>query len=458
MEDVLTMGSISDAVDKLKELFTQDTDSISTAPAVENALECDKETHTIALGIQDLSDELRRKIERLSADEEDELTKYENEAQEKVRELVKLIVEPSSDHTLKTTLETTPLMKSRPGKWNLIWYDVKLSGEATNQPAFRVPPLKTDRLRRVITGMGLIRGNETEISDQDVYGILDGGRHGNASAIINQFALPGGKPMKRNVRTVYIAYSEESMQERCQISRGLADQMEFLHLVTAGGLLLTKLPRKHFGGTNTGNFLGPLSLQPLREQWQLTLGEKVKLYGFSRQAVEKERDEPPEHVRQSSDIEPATYWGSTCEFYDEVLLNYHVGCVLDATACCSNFAMSCIENNVPYIGLVRTEDHLRLLTKRLASEVLLRFATSGSSLHRPGLDKLLGKRAGMKTVAVQGKAPKRRAKQQAKKKAAKSKAKVSTKGAKEDTNNSDGADEEAEEECMEEEPDSMDEK
>jgi hypothetical protein len=53
---------------------------------------------------------------------------------------------------------------------------------------------------------------------------------------------------------------------------------------------------------------------------------------------------------------------------------------------------SCIEAGVPYVGIVHNEFHMTALLERLYTEVLVRFTTSGSNLHEPGLDKLLGKR------------------------------------------------------------------
>ena len=73
-----------------------------------------------------------------------------------------------------------------------------------------------------------LRGNRQTILENDVFAFLDAGRHGNEHDIISGFLNSEGKMMQREKRTIYVHYSEQSMNARRERNRGFMDVVEYM--------------------------------------------------------------------------------------------------------------------------------------------------------------------------------------------------------------------------------------
>jgi hypothetical protein len=214
--------------------------------------------HVISLGVPDLSSETRARILAITGDDDDTLSKYEALAVRKLRTLVKIIPEPLTDSALEAGILNSPLGQLRGGTdtYVMIFWDQKVAGESHGLPAYRPPPLRAERLRRVVSAMCSARGDANTINDGDLFFITDAWRHGNQQLIVNQFMdHTSTRPMamKRNIKTLYMAYSETALEER-NVRKGTSqwqDHVEFAYIITQNPLRLHKKARMNHEGSNT---------------------------------------------------------------------------------------------------------------------------------------------------------------------------------------------------------------
>ena len=167
-----------------------------------------------------------------------------------------------------------------------IMYDTKLAGEASSMPHLRGPPFQQARLRKMVSAISHCRGDETGLQAGDLFCILDSGRTGNKPAFLASFQNPDGKAMEKVDTTYFITYDENSVAQRRGLTRGAAtlQQVECMHVVSSEPIKLEKRNRKHFPfASNFGNMIGPISLPPLSEMWQVKAADKclfVCYFGF----------------------------------------------------------------------------------------------------------------------------------------------------------------------------------
>ena len=76
--------------------------------------------------------------------------------------------------------------------------------------------------------------------------------------------------------TVYIMMDEVRLANRMALIRGFKalDQVEYMLVVTAGGLKVPERKREFYSGTNRGNVISPVILRPLSEGWTATFKDK----------------------------------------------------------------------------------------------------------------------------------------------------------------------------------------
>lgn len=89
----------------------------------------------------------------------------------------------------------------------------KVCGEAMTTPHLRTPPFKAERLKKLVSGILLNRGDADELDEGDVWILCDGGSN-IKGPMLNSFCNQDGKQLTKNVHTFHIVYSEESLESR----------------------------------------------------------------------------------------------------------------------------------------------------------------------------------------------------------------------------------------------------
>jgi hypothetical protein len=120
-----------------------------------------------------------------------------------VRERVTLIVEPGSESGLAKSLADVKAVNFTPPTHSsvLIIYDVKQAGESMSRPQYRMPPLRKAHARKLLGAVLTVRGKKQNIMENDVYVLMDAGKHGNEDVLLSSFLNNEGKLMtKENVR------------------------------------------------------------------------------------------------------------------------------------------------------------------------------------------------------------------------------------------------------------------
>lgn len=100
--------------------------------------------------------------------------------------------------------------------------------------------------------------------------------------LLSGFTAQDGSLIKKEPRTLYVIYEEESYMARQELVRGCDyNLIEQAHMVTGKKLDLAPRNRKHFPGTNRTNGIGPVAFSPFTKEFHLMLRWKDKKDCFS---------------------------------------------------------------------------------------------------------------------------------------------------------------------------------
>ena len=244
---------------------------------------------------------------------------------------------------------------------------------------------------------------------------------------------------------------------------GSLSQLETLHIVSGESLRLAAKDRLHYGGSTRGDCIQGVeasSWECERETWQLTVAEKKNLFKEHRIAVGGANpaaadEEKHQRKRADTEREPVFFHAPPILLCEELLHDYNIAAVLDATAGSGRMAMTCIRRRIPYLGICLSAEHAAMLTKRLEYEVFSSMQVEDDELFCPALAVLL---TGDKPKKTKGKGKaKAKAKADGEAKAkTKSAPRKKGKNSAEDDGDEDG-DEDGEDEKDEEEDDDEDE-
>ena len=171
-----------------------------------------------------------------------------------------------------------------------IVYDPACACEPLTRPECRVGALRNNgthvqmMVRGAISRFQADSQQSESVTEGDAVFLWDAKRHGNEAALMRSFTKSNGATMSKEKLTLYTVYDEQSMRARLGAVRGVATvhQTEFLHVVTSSRLSVPERNRKHYSGTTHGNVLGPVLLPTSEHSWQMTVGNKKRLYGAAR--------------------------------------------------------------------------------------------------------------------------------------------------------------------------------
>ena len=187
------------ALDKETTDIFNNLDSVTHVPAVKQALE---KKWGVAQCVQNLPDDKKSSLEM-----------FERKAKQKVADHVQLVTEQKSSVAQAKMIAGT-YVGSPTASWEardtvLYIYDQKLAGESQTAPHLRVPPLKSERLKKCIQSItGIKDPDANALAEGDVFILMDAGVSGNAGSMMGAFANSDGKAITKAVSKLFLPYSE----------------------------------------------------------------------------------------------------------------------------------------------------------------------------------------------------------------------------------------------------------
>ena len=349
--------------------------------------------------------------ELLEKDPDGKLRDYRDFAQRLVQEQVKLVEEADTTSATAQQIAESPAGKLRgeKGSYVVFMYQPAMAGEPVTYPHIRIAPLRHEHLCKMTRAAVLSRNTEgdytlkdgMEIHDGDAYVFCDGCRHGNEASLMAGFRDASSKMINKQRHQLFIAYDEDSLRERRERTRTSLDQVEYGHIVTAATIQIDDRPRLELPGTTLGNLLGPVGLPPHEAMWRLTFAEKKVIYASNR--IDVGGPTPgingKHNARDNSDLEPVAFHGQSKAMYAELGHMLKAKAFVNLTNADDVLAEHCVENKIPYLGVVFNVAHRQALLKRLVSRVFVLMQEESSPLFQPGLVKLLGKKLTEKAKA-----------------------------------------------------------
>ena len=306
-------------------------------------------------------------------------------------------------HGLVAALMATPLGKLRgapnpkdpaKSKYIGIFYDPKVAGEANHRPQLRVPPLRSEPLRRLVE-LARSRVGPTEVTDEelpegDIYFLFDGGKFGNQGELLKPFA---GKP--KSVKSLLLWRDEDSYHARYQRVRGVGScqLQEGLHFVTAGLLAVRPVKFQTYRGTTAGTMMGPIIMPDSGTLWAASWPQKKDIYTPANLIpvggrLDDDDDAEPASrakARDKDTVEPVFYHALPESFYAELLAAFPLAGVLDLTPGDGALALSAYKKGLVYVGLTFGTAHQTLLAKHLEKSIWKAMSTDHDPLYEPRL-------------------------------------------------------------------------
>jgi hypothetical protein len=331
--------------------------------------------------------------------------KWRGFAAKLVQQHVKLVVEPKTQSLIPNLLnDTKPLVVSANDGEYILWvYDTKACGEAKSRAHARLPPVRDDHLHKLIGGAIRTRGtpdSTAALNPRDLYLILDGGRSDIEKPFNQCFLGDDGKVLGRSRRTIFLTYSEDGPHRRRMRGFTAINQVERLLATSLKTLQLQERPRLHFKGTNRGNYIGDLVVDRDITEFKLPRIDKKAVYGPHNtlnvnpggpagllEVDDCNADGDPE---EDTDIVPVFYHTMPNSFYQELIHSFCGKGVVHLTCGNGEFALACIEQRVPYVGMCFTEAHVQTLSEYLTNRVFEAMQHEGHPLYQATMVVQLG--------------------------------------------------------------------
>lgn len=311
--------------------------------------------------------------------------------------------EPSEPHNhgLLGAVMGTPLGKLRgspdldtpiKSKYIGVFYDPKVAGEANHRPMQRIPPLRSEPMRRLLD-VALNRFGPDEIPEGDLYFLFDGGRSGNQGDLLKPFH---GKP--KSVKTFLLWRDEASLMQRLQRVKGgvgSCRQTEQLHVVSALAPAVVPAKFQNFHGSSAGTMMGPIVLPQASTCWQATWPQKKEIFTAANLIpvggrLEDEDDAeaqstPKAKPRDKDTVEPVFFHALPGSFYSELLTAFPLMAVLDLTPGDGALALTAYKRGLVYVGLVFSETHKAMLMEHLERTIWQCMSDDADPLYEPRL-------------------------------------------------------------------------
>ncbi|CAE7863918.1 unnamed protein product, partial [Symbiodinium necroappetens] len=319
-----------------------------------------------------------------------ELLPFLRAASQHVDTYCQFVVDSGTQKTFDAAVKGTAVArKLKEGQRAMLWYDVKCATESSCQPRIRVPKFSADDLKRKLQAFVSAR-DQAQLEVGDIAVVLDGMKQ-VTPGIMACFVDGAGCHYDEKTRTeMLLTYEEQSLRARRCLVRGVLQTHESMHIMTKGPLVLQKLPRKIYGGTNQQTSIGPVKVLPYEDPtlWKLSASAKTTLYGskgISLAGGPCPVSDPPPLPKLANDLLPVNYHSLPDIFYGEFARGVQAAVVMNATEADGEFAKACLAQKTSYVGIVHIPGHAEMLKKHLVEWVFGQFKDSTSALHNADL-------------------------------------------------------------------------
>ena len=218
-------------------------------------------------------------------------------------------------------------------------------------------------LRKIVQSVIKITGDDDTMPGGFLSMIMDGNQHGNEprfeSASVKNNA--GQNALADRQKTTFFVHGEEkSLNARKLRVQGTTHLVEFMHVFHAG-MKLSGDDRLHYPGSNMSNIIGPVKFLAYSDAYCVPIELKKKFLNgpngtiLAGGAVHPD-DKSVKKPIMTDGTEPLTWYPTAQEFYEEIMHSFNIGIVLDCPCLDTTFAKAAIKRQVPYIGLVLSDD------------------------------------------------------------------------------------------------------
>ncbi|CAE7232863.1 hsdFM [Symbiodinium sp. CCMP2592] len=343
-----------------------------------------------------------RGMQNVDVDKLKKLQMFEKKARMLVQSNVALHVFVEKEKDLMAAIHASPAgqVRGKDHSWVGIFVDPVHIGEPATAPHIRVAPCNQKYLKNLISSIVKTRDPmQTCLHPRDMFLLFDSGVHTQQSKMLACILNNEGNQMPMHQMKVYVTYDENALRERRKSQRTSLDQTEQLTLVTSEefGQCMLQRPRKAFPGSNFGNVVGPVRPDAPGELWQLSVEEKLAIYGKYRMAVggRTPGEDPDQSAgrgcgKPRTTVEPVFWHGRPEIMYQEMVSSYGFTALIDCQAADGVLASLAATERLPYIGFCLTETHLKKLQEVVVFRVLKEMARPNSKVHESKLVETLG--------------------------------------------------------------------
>ena len=143
--------------------------------------------------------------------------------------------------------------------------------------------------------------------------------------------------------------------------------------------------------------------------WEMTVGEKRKLYGAARVNVGSggEKASDNDGPRNDAKKEPAFYLSFPVSFYESLFTTWGVKAVINLCGGEGNAEVACCELGIPVVSVTFTEEHSDMLYSRIESKVFQKTQCRDSRLFEKRLKAVIDEET-KTTTAAETKPPKKK--------------------------------------------------
>ncbi|CAE7487786.1 unnamed protein product [Symbiodinium sp. CCMP2456] len=395
VEDCLDSESkLGEACKEVKDLLEQERLALaesnpaaaggSAVPSAEQLVQESLETQSAA--VQDFVKS--RGIQSLDGEKIKALQVFERKARMLVQSNVALHVFADKEKELVTKIKDSPAgaVRGKDTTWVGIFVDPAHIGEPATAAHARVAPCNQKYLKNILSSVLKTRDpQQTSLHPRDMFFLFDSGVHTHQQKMLQCIMNDEGHPMPAHHTKVYIAYDENALRERRKTQRASLDQVEHLTIVTGEEFTssMVQRPRRSFAGSNFGNVIGPVRLDAPGELWQLSVEEKLVIYGKYRMPV----------------------GGRPEIFYQEMVASYNLTALIDCQVADGVLASLAAVERLPYIGFCLTETHLQKVKEVIVCRVLKEMVRPNSKVNESKLVEILADAPASSTQAGGSAAP-----------------------------------------------------
>ena len=322
--------------------------------------------------------ELLVAVKNLDTQQRQQIQAKQSHAERKLKDVVKLIVEPETAEDLGAEISKSAAGLVRGScsskSYALIIFDGKLLCESGTQTKYRPAPTRLPQVTKLLSGVLAARQVAGEMTEGDLIIAADGGKGKDFEDKVEKVV----SAVQHTTTKQVINYTCESAEKRMERDHGgMLELMETILIIGKTAPTVVKRSRKNFPGQSTrSKWLGPVDYPDWDDTtatWHLNFKTKKALYG-AHNRPRPGQECPVEHdpaTRITSLTKVPVFYQEFPASIPEEFVHTFKGCtVIDLTPGQGHWAMASLRSRIPYVGVCFTEDMVQLLYGHLINRTL----------------------------------------------------------------------------------------